>query len=112
VIIVADNRRTAIVHFRIGSCSLSLYYVTLGSVFGIGVEIVPRPGGAHGPKFYNYIRPVSRSMRCDPDDHPQIYDPNRSQSWLPCMMAQMKLDLFKICSNRLYHVFLVMHKRQ
>jgi hypothetical protein len=112
VILVADNRRAAIVHFRSCSCSPSLYDVRLGSVFGISLEIVPKPGGAHGPKFCNYIRPVSRTMRSDPDDYPQMYDPNWSQNWLPCMMSRMKLDLFKICSDRLYHVFLVMHKSQ
>jgi len=98
--------------FRSYSCSPSLYDVTLGSVFGISLEIVPRPGGAHGPKFYNYVRPISRRMRSYPDDYPQMYGPNRSQSSVLCMMARMKLDLFKICSDRLCHAFLVMHKRQ
>jgi hypothetical protein len=81
MIIVADNRQAATIHFRNCSCSPSLYDIALGSVFWISLEIVPRPGCAHGPMFYNYIRPVSRIMLSDPDDYPQMYDPKLASSY-------------------------------
>jgi hypothetical protein len=94
-LIVADNRGTAVVHFGSCRCSPSLYDVTLGSVFGISLEIVPRPGGAHGPKFYNYIRPVSRSMRSDPDDYPQIYDPKQVSLYYGANEARFVQNLLR-----------------